>query len=89
MILRKISSKCNVVFGKTMRNVRSRKDIKLVTTNLQRNKLASQPNYHCTKWFSEDLLAIEMRKVKVHMNKPIYLGMMILDTSKILMYDFL
>ena len=39
---------CNVVFGKTMRNLRSGKDIKLVTTNLQRNKLASQPNYHCT-----------------------------------------
>ena len=87
MILRKISSKCNVVFGQTMRNVRSRKDIKLVTTNLQRNKLASQPNYHCTKWFSEHLQdLIEMRKVKVHMNKPIYLGMIILDISKILIY---
>ena len=55
---------CNAVFGKTMQNVRSEKDIKLVTTNFQRNKLVSQPNYHCTKWFSEDLLAIKTRKVK-------------------------
>ena len=78
---------CN--FGKTMQNVRSEKDIKLVATNFQRNKLVSQPNYHCTKWFSEDLLATEMRKVKVNMNKLIYLGMTILDISKILMYEFL
>ena len=49
---------CNAVFGKTMQNVRPGKDIKLVTTNFQRNKLVIQPNYHCTKWFSEDLLAI-------------------------------
>ena len=80
---------CNAVFGKTMQNVRSEKDIKLVTTNFQRNKLVSQPNYHCTKWFSEDLLATEIRKVKVNMNKLIYLGMTILDISKILMYEFL
>ena len=79
---------CNAVFGKTMQNVRPEKDIKLVTANFQRNKLVSQPNYHCTKWFSEDLLAIEMRKIKVNMNKPIYLAMSILDISKLPMYEF-
>ena len=80
---------CNAVLGKTMQNVRLEKDIKLVTTDFQRNKLASQPNYHCTKWFSENLLSIEMRKSKVKMNKPIYLGMSILDISKIRMHEFL
>ena len=79
---------CNAVFGKTTQNVRSEKDIKLVTTDVQRNKLVSQPNYHCTKWFSEDLLATEMKKVKVNMNKPIYLEMSILDISKLPMYEF-
>ena len=54
----------------------------------KKNKLVSQPNYHCTKWFSEHLLAIEMRKVKVNMNKSIYLGMSILDISKLPMYEF-
>ena len=80
---------CNAVFIKAMQNVRSEKDIKLVTTNFQRNKLVSQPNYDCTKCFSEDLLATEMRKIKVNMNKPIYLGITILDVSKIPMYEFL
>ena len=50
--------------------------------------LVSQLNYHCTKWFNEDLLAIEMRKVKVNMSKTIYLGMSILDISKLPMYEF-
>ena len=61
---------------------------KLVTTDKRRNQLVSEPNYHTTKWFSENLLAIEMRKTKVKMNKPIYLGMAILDISKIVMYEF-
>ena len=61
---------CNAVFGKAMQNVRSLKDIKLVTTDAQRNKLVSQPNFHSSKWFSNNLLAIEMKKVKVKMNKP-------------------
>ena len=64
----------NSVFGKTMENVRNHTDIKLVTTNERRNKLVSEPNYHTTKHFSEDLQAIEMRKTKVIMNKPVYLG---------------
>ena len=65
-----------------------KKEIKLVTTDEKRNKLVSEPNYHTTKRFSENLLAIEMKKTKVKMNKPIYLGMSILDISKTLMYEF-
>ena len=61
----------NSVFRKTMENVRKHRDIKLVTTDEKRNKLVSEPNYHTTKRFSEDLLAIEMKKTEVKMNKPI------------------
>ena len=64
----------NSVFGKTMENVRNHRDIKLVTSENRRNKLVLEPNYHTTKHFSEDLQAIEMRKTKVIMNKPVYLG---------------
>ena len=78
----------NSVFGKTMEIVRKRRDIKLVTTDEKRNKLVSEPNYQTTKRFSENLLAIEMKKIKVKMNKPICLGMSILDISKTLMYKF-
>ena len=78
----------NAVFGKTMENVRKHRDIKLVTTDKRRNQLASEPNYHTTKYFSENLLAIEMKKTKVNMNKPVYLGMSILHISKTLMYEF-
>ena len=78
----------NAVFGKTMENVRKHRDIKLVTTDKRRNQLASEPNYHTTKYFSENLMAIEMKKTKVKMNKPIYLGMSILDISKTLMHEF-
>ena len=78
----------NFIFGKTMENVRKHIDIKLVTTDEKRNKLVSEPNYHTTKRFSESLLAIEMKKSKVKMNKPIYLGMPILDISEMLMYEF-
>ena len=78
----------NAVFGKTMENVRKHRDIKLVTTDEKRNKLVSEPNYHTTKHFSENLLAIEMKKTKVKMNKPVYLGMSILDSRKTLMYEF-
>ena len=46
----------NFVFGKTMENVKKHRDIKLVTTDKRSNQLLSEPNYHTTKWFSEDLL---------------------------------
>ena len=78
----------NSVFGKTIENVRKHRDIKLVMTEEKRIKLVSEPNYHTTKRFSENLLAIEMKKTKVKMNKPVYLGMSILDISKTLMYEF-
>ena len=64
------------------------RDIKLVTTNKRTNQLASEPNYHTTKYFSENLLAIKMKKTKVKMNKPVYLDMSILDKSKILIFEF-
>ena len=78
----------NSVFGKTMENIRKHRDIKLVTTDKERSKLVSEPNYHTINLISEDLSIIEMKKTKVKMNKPIYLGLSILEISKILMYEF-
>ena len=78
----------NGVFDKTMENVRKHRDIKLVKTDHRRNKLVSERNYHTMKLIEENLSIIEMKKVKVKMNKPIYLGLCILDISKIIMYEF-
>ena len=78
----------NAVFGKTMENIRKHRDIKLVTTDKKRNKLVSEPNYHTINYISEDLSIIEVNKTGVRMNKPIYLGLSILDISKTLMYKF-
>ena len=78
----------NSVFGKTMENVRKHRDIKLVTSDKRRNQLVSEPNYHPSKYFSENLMAIEMKKTKAKMNKPIHLGMSILTISKTLMCEF-
>ena len=52
----------NAVYRKTMKNVRKHRDIKLVINDIKRNKLVSEPNYHTTKWFSENLLAIDIKK---------------------------
>ena len=78
----------NAVFAKTMEIVRKHSDIKLVTTDKRRNQLASALNYHTTKYFSKNLMAIEMKKTKVKMNKPVYLGMSILNISKTIMHEF-
>ena len=78
----------NSVFGKTMENVRNHRDIKIVATDKRRRILASEPNYRSIKYISKDLLIMEMKKVEVKMNKPIYLGQAILDISKTLMYEF-
>ena len=78
----------NSVFGKTMENVRNHRDIKLVTSEKRRKRLVSEPNYHSCKKLSDHLMAIEMKKTIVKMNKPLYLGASILDISKTLMYKF-
>ena len=78
----------NTVFGKTTENIRKYRDIKLVATDKKRSKLVSESNYHTINYISEDLSIIEMKKTKVKMNKPIYLGLPILEISKILMYEF-
>ena len=72
----------NSVYGKTMEDKRILRDIELVTTEKRRSILVSKPNYHTTKHFSEDLLAIEMKKTKKVKNKSLYLGQIILDISK-------
>ena len=78
----------NSFFEKRMKSLRKHRDIKLVTTDEKKSRLISEPNYHTTKRFSENLSAIEMKKTKVEMNKPVYLDMSILDISKTLMYKF-
>ena len=75
----------NVVLGKNMENVRKHRDIKLVTTERRRNYLVSEPNYHSTKFFTESLLAIELKKNRV---KSARLELSILKLSKMLMYEF-
>ena len=77
----------NSVFGNTMENVWKHRDIRLVV-EVRRNRLVSKPNYHSTKYFSEKLLAIQMKKRKVRKNKPLYLGLSILGISKTLMFEF-
>ena len=79
----------NSVFGKTMENSRKHRDIKLLTTDKRRNQFLLEPNYHTTKYFSENLSAIEMNKTKVKISKPVYLGLSILEISKTLVYGFL
>ena len=78
----------NSVLRKAMENVRNQRDIKLVTTNKKRNILVSEPSYHTTKHIIENLLIIEVKKQEVKMNKPIYLGISILDIIKTLMNEF-
>ena len=72
----------NLVFGKTMENIREHRDIKLVTTDKKRSKLVSEPNYHTINLISENFSIIEMKKTKIKMNKPIYLGLSILEISR-------
>ena len=78
----------NSVFGRTVENVRKHRHTKLVTTERRRNYLASEPNYHTTMFFTENLLAIEMKKTKIPTNKLAQLGLSILELSKILIYEF-
>ena len=78
----------NSVFGKTMENIRNRVNVKLVDTGEQFKKLAAKPNYESRKIFNENLVSVHMKKTSLTMNKPVYLGMSILDLSKTVMFDF-
>ena len=78
----------NSVFGKTMENIRNRVDIKLVTDKKKAERLSAKPNFKHCNIFSKDLIAIHMKKISLKFDKPVYLGMCILDFSKTLMYDF-
>ena len=69
-----ILKKNNSVFGKAMENVRNHRGIRIVTTDKRRSMLASESNYHSTKYISKVLLIMEMKKTEVVMNKPINLG---------------
>ena len=79
----------NFVFEKTMENIRNHRDIQLVTSDQRRKRLVSEPNYHShKKTFSEHLMAIEMKKIRLKMIKPLYLGMSKFNINKTLMYKF-
>ena len=76
------------VFGKMMENIRKHRNIKLVTNREAYLKTAMKPNFKSGVLFGENLMGCEMDKIKVVMKKPIYLGQVILDLSKIVMYKF-
>jgi len=71
-----------------MENIDNRVDIRLVTNKETALKLAARPNYNSLIFFDKNLIAVLMKKTKVYYNKPVYLGLCILDISKSLMYDF-
>ena len=78
----------NYVCGKTLENIKNRVDIRLISSDKVAQKLAAKPNYDRSTIFDENLIAVHMRKTKLYFNKPVYLGMSILDLSKVLMFDF-
>ena len=78
----------NSVFGKTMENIRKHRNIGLVTTEEKYLHMVMKPNFKSGVLFGENLMGCEMGKIKVVMNKPVYLDQAILDLSKIMMYEF-
>ncbi|XP_018378038.1 PREDICTED: DNA polymerase-like, partial [Trachymyrmex cornetzi] len=81
----------NAVFGKTMENVRDHVDVRLITRwdgRYGAEAMIAKPNFHSRSIFSENLVAVELRKLEVKMNKPIYIGMCILEIAKLRLYEF-
>ena len=78
----------NAVFGKMMENIRKHRNIRLVTNSESYLKTVMKSNFKSGVLFGENLMGCEMRKIKVVMNKSVYLGQAILDLSKIVMYEF-
>ena len=77
----------NSVFGKTMENIQKHVDVRLITTKKEALKLSRKPNYERNTIFDEKLIAVHMKRTKLFYNKPVYLGMCILDLSKTLMFQ--
>ena len=78
----------NSVFGKTMENLRKRSNIQLVTNPEKMERLAARPTYISHKIFHENLVAVHSKQTKLLLNKPSYVGMCILELSKLVMYNF-
>ena len=78
----------NIVFGKSCENIRNRSDIRLIGGEKQARKLVAKPNYKHRTIFDENLVAVHMKKTHLQFDKPSYLGMCILDISKLHMYRF-
>ena len=78
----------NSVFGKTLKNIRNRVNVRLISSDKVAQKLAAKSNYDYCTIFDENLIAVDTKKTKHYFNKPVYLSMSILDLSKSLMYDF-
>ena len=77
----------NANFGKSLENVKEHKNVKLAPIEIRRNYLVWESNYHAQKFFTENILAIEMRKTQILKNKPVCLGLSILDLIKTVMYE--
>jgi hypothetical protein len=78
----------NTVFGKTMENVRKRKDVRFPKNEKQQRKLTASPRFHSQRIFHEDLAALELNKTSVSLNKPVYTGFSVLELSKLIMFEF-
>ena len=77
----------NALLEKLWKILQKQRNIKPVTTKKRRNHLVSEPNYYTTKFFKENVSTIEMRKTQILINKPVYLGLLILDLSENVMFD--
>ena len=78
----------NAFFGKNMVSEIKDRDLKLVKRERRKNDLVSEPNYHITKFFTENSLAVERKKTEVFINKSVCVGLSILELSKTLLYEF-
>ena len=77
-----------IMLEKNEEHLRKHRDIKLVTIKIRKSFLVLLQNCHTKKCFSENLLAIEMKKIWILINKPVYLGLSVSEVSKIVMYEF-
>ncbi len=78
----------NSVYGKTMENTRKYKDVKFATSPSYFEKLVCKPTFKSFKIFSEDLTAVHLAKQQIELNKPTYVGLSVLELSKLIMFQF-